>query len=89
MPFGGQWLAFLAVLILVIVLTGDHSPTILPKQNKNKIPLAGHEQWVVTDRGFDLFVHLAGPAMADSLCLRRGKTLGHGIILISRRLDRF
>ncbi len=52
-------------------------------------PLAGHEQWAVTDRGFDLFVRLAGPAMVDSLCLRHGKTLGHGIIPISRRLDRF
>ena len=52
-------------------------------------PLAGHEQWAVTDHGFDLFVRLAGLAMADSLCLRRGKTLGHGIIPISRRLDHF
>ena len=41
------------------------------------------------DRGFDLFVRMAGPAMSDSLCLRRGKTLGHGLIPISRRLDRF
>ncbi len=52
-------------------------------------PLAGHEQCMVTDRGFDLFVRVAGSAMADSLCLRRGKTLGHGIIPISGRLNRF
>ncbi len=38
---------------------------------------------------FQPFVRVSGSAMADSLCLRRGKTLGHGIIPISGGLDRF
>ncbi len=38
---------------------------------------------------FRPFVRVAGSAMADSLCLRRGKRLGHGIIPISGGLDRF
>ncbi len=29
-------------------------------------PLAGHEQWAVTDRDFNLFVRMAGPAMSEA-----------------------